>query len=89
MADTEIRRLLLASSGPKTPIWIEDGRIHSWGCEAHNCGPHNWMVSLRLDGSAPEVCYHNAASADGGARWYHAGGSAVGDYQCPAGKSED
>jgi len=36
----DIRRWLLDPAGPKTPIWIAQGRIHSWGCEAHNCGPH-------------------------------------------------
>lgn len=83
--DAEIRQRILALGGPKTPIWIADGRIHSWGCEAHLCGPHNWMISMRPDGSAPEVCYHKASSPDAGARWYREGKSEVRDYQCPAG----
>lgn len=84
--DAEVRQWVLAPGGPKTPIWIADGRIHSWGCEAHLCGPHNWMISMELDGSAPEICYHEASSFDTGARWYREGESEVRDYQCPAGK---
>jgi len=84
--DAEVRQRLLAPDGPKTPIWIAGGRIHSWGCEAHLCGPHNWMISMELDGSAPEICYHKASSSDAGARWYREGECEVRDYQCPAGK---
>ncbi len=82
--DAEVRQRILAPGGPKTPIWIANGRIQSWGCEAHRCGPHNWMISMELDGSAPEICYHEASSLDAGARWYREGESEVRDYQCPA-----
>ncbi|MCK9513974.1 MAG: hypothetical protein M0R28_22480 [Pigmentiphaga sp.] len=86
VSDVEVRQRLLAPDGPRTPIWIADGRIHSWGCEAHLCGAHNWMISMGLDGSAPEICYHKASSPDAGARWYREGESEVRDYQCPAEK---
>lgn len=86
--DAKIRQRVLSPDGPKTPIWISDGRIHSWGCEANRCGPHNWMISMRVDGSEPEVCYHNASSLDAGARWYRERESEIRDYQCPAEKPE-
>jgi hypothetical protein len=86
--DAELRQRILAPDGPKTPIWIAEGRIHSWGCETHLCGAHNWMISMRFDGSASEVCYHDASSTDAGARWYHEGKSEIREYQCPSEKPE-
>ena len=86
--DADLRRRLLDHGGPKTPIWIEDGRIHSWGCEQHLCGPHNWTVSMKLDGSEPEVCHHNADTPASGATWYLAGRTEVREFQCPSEKAE-
>lgn len=86
--DVEIRQRVLAPGGPKTPIWASEERIHSWGCEAHRCGPHNWMISMRIDGSEPEVCYHNASLPDAGARWYRERESEIRDHQCPSEKPE-
>lgn len=51
---------ILAGPGPSTPIALaDDGRILSWGCEQHNCGPHNWALLVAADGSRPELCYHD------------------------------
>ena len=51
---------ILSGSGPSTPIeTAADGRILSWGCEQHNCGPHNWTLLVAADGSNPELCYHD------------------------------
>lgn len=53
-------RRILAGPGPSTPIaTADDGRILAWGCEQHNCGPHNWTLLVAADGSSPELCYHN------------------------------
>lgn len=51
---------ILTGPGPSTPIALaDDGRILSWGCEQHNCGPHNWTLLVAADGSNPELCYHD------------------------------
>lgn len=51
---------ILSGPGPSTPIaTADDGRILSWGCEQHNCGPHNWTLLVSADGSNPELCYHD------------------------------
>lgn len=51
---------ILTGPGPSTPIALaDDGRILSWGCEQHNCGPHNWTLLVAADGSSPELCYHD------------------------------
>lgn len=51
---------ILTGPGPSTPIaTADDGRILSWGCEQHNCGPHNWTLLVAADGSSAELCYHD------------------------------
>ncbi len=58
-ADAPVEQIL-SGSGPSTPIeTAADGRILSWGCEQHNCGPHNWTLLVAADGSNPELCYHD------------------------------
>ena len=47
------------ASGPATPIAMQDGRILSWACEEHNCGPHNWSMAVAPDGSTAQLCYHD------------------------------
>lgn len=80
---TDIRRWLLNPAGPKTPIWIKQGRIHSWGCEAHNCGPHNWTISMKLDGSDPVICYYSQDIARNSTQWFLPGRTEWRLYPCP------
>lgn len=84
VGDAAVRQRVLDPAGPKTPIWIAGDRIHSWGCEQHRCGPHNWTISMKLDGSEPEVCYHRADTSESGATWYLAGHTEIRDFHCPS-----
>lgn len=71
VTDAEIRAFVSNYGGPDAPIVVKDGRILAWGCERHNCGYHNWSVSITPDGRSAEVCfYHNDDSPDGPAMWY-------------------
>src|SRR5215213_6503483 len=71
VADPKICDFVFHYNGPDAPIVMKDGRVLAWGCERHNCGYHNWSVSITPDGSSAEVCfYHNDDSADGPATWY-------------------
>lgn len=73
--DAKIRDFVFGSDGPQAPIVSKAGRILAWGCERHNCGYHNWSVSITPDGSTADICfYHDDDSADGPARWFLAGG---------------
>jgi hypothetical protein len=74
--DAKVRDFVFGYNGPDAPIVKKDGgRILAWGCEAHNCGYHNWSVSITPDGASAEVCfYQNNAKPDGPSIWYVAGG---------------
>ncbi|MGY4396277.1 hypothetical protein ACVWZA_001450 [Sphingomonas sp. UYAg733] len=75
VSDAKVRDFVFGYNGPDAPIVKKDGRILAWGCEKHNCGYHNWSVSITPDGSSAEVCfYQNNAKADGPSIWYVAGG---------------
>ena len=58
-APTTVRRWIFGAAGPQTPIVRRAGRLLSWGCQAHNCGAHNWTVFVTLSGSDAEICYHD------------------------------
>jgi hypothetical protein len=77
--DAGVRNFIFHSDGPDAPIArTRGGRILAWGCEAHNCGFHNWAVSIAPDGSSAEVCYyHEDERPDGSATWYLRGGRTV------------
>ena len=70
--DAGVRSFIYNSNGPDAPIArTRGGRILAWGCEAHNCGFHNWAVSITPDGASAEVCYyHDDERPDGSATWY-------------------
>ncbi|HEY5713631.1 MAG TPA: hypothetical protein VIT38_17175 [Allosphingosinicella sp.] len=70
--DGEVRSWIFERAGPQTPIERHDGRLLSWGCEAHNCGPHQWAVLIDEAGTVAEVCYHEDSMGEQ-ARWYVAG----------------
>jgi len=76
---------ILDGPGPSTPIArTGDGRILSWGCEQHNCGPHNWALILEADGSNGELCYHDE-DATPATVWLIDGRPTSRDEQCPSG----
>jgi hypothetical protein len=82
--DPAIQRLILDGNGPQTPIARKDGRILAWGCEAHNCGPHNWSLLVAPDGGGAEVCYHDA-NARPATRWFAEGRREARMDECPSG----
>jgi len=62
---------LILNGGVETPIQSAGGDyIYAYACQQHNCGSHNWGVSISLDGKDAKVCYQNY---DGGriqSGWY-------------------
>jgi len=74
--DAAVRKLVLGGDGPGTPIATHGGKLIAWGCETHNCGDHDWTIEIAPDGSAPAVCYHDAATMHDRSRWYTAPGRA-------------
>jgi hypothetical protein len=82
--DTEVRDTLLSRDATANPIAEQDGRILSWACEAHNCGPHNWAITITPDGRDAAVCYHDQDA--GVSRWYPAGHRAPSPDGCPSGE---
>ena len=84
--DPMIRSLVLGGDGPGTPIVLQAGKLVAWGCETHNCGDHDWSILIASDGGGAQVCYHDAATMQGRARWYVAPGrSEMRDGDCPSG----
>ena len=77
--DAGVRNFIYNYSGPDAPIArTRSGRIIAWGCEAHNCGFHNWAVSIAPDGSGAEIChYQDDERPDGSSTWYLRGGRTV------------
>ena len=84
-AETRIQELILGGAGPQTPIRKVAGKIVSWGCEAHNCGPHNWTLAVLDDGSGGEVCYLNMDEGETPV-WYADGKKSPRTDPCPAGE---
>ena len=72
--DAGIRKLALGGDGPGAPIALRGGKLVAWGCETHDCGNHDWTIEIAPDGSAPMVCYHDAATMTARSRWYVAPG---------------
>ena len=85
VGDPIIRRAIRSDAGPQTPIFAAGGRIGSWGCEAHDCGDHNWALLVDPATGKGEVCYHDTAVAGGAARWYAGGASVTRPGDCPSG----
>ena len=69
VTDAGLRRAIVRSEGPRTPVFRVGSRIASWGCEAHDCGNHNWTVLVDPTTGKGEVCVHQ-----GGRTLWHAGG---------------
>lgn len=83
VGDKDVRKWVLEGDGPATPIAMVDGRIASWACEAHNCGPHQWVTLLDPKGGAAEICYFDAEADADKARWFRAGKEDVRAGPCP------
>jgi hypothetical protein len=76
--DRRIRGWIFERAGPHTPITrLRDGRLASFGCEAHNCGSHNWAILIDPAGREAEVCYHDDAAIGRRSRWYARGRAPV------------
>lgn len=75
LPDAAVRDFVFGYNGPDAPIASKDGRLIAWGCEIHNCGYHNWAVSITPDGATADIClYDNDDDVDGSATWYLADG---------------
>ena len=81
--DPAVRDRVLDRDVTATPIATDGDRLLSYGCEPHNCGPHNWAIAIRRDGAGGAVCYYDQDANV--ARWYPAGAGAVPTSGCPSG----
>ena len=84
--DAAVREFIIHYAGPDAPIVLRDGRVLAWGCEAHNCGYHNWAISILPDGSSADICYYeNKDRPDGQSTWYlGSGGTETRPGNCPS-----
>ena len=82
--DARLRSLIRGRSGPQTPIFQRGRRIASWGCEAHNCSDHNWMVAIDPAGGTAQACYHDAGTMRDQSRWYADGAPVLRPGACPS-----
>ncbi|NJR79114.1 hypothetical protein [Sphingomonas corticis] len=81
--DADVRARVLDRDVTATPIVLDGDRLLSFGCEPHNCGPHNWAIAIRRDGSGGAVCYYDQDRNV--ARWYPAGAGETPASGCPSG----
>lgn len=81
--DAKVRDWIFDKAGPQTPIAMIGGKLAAWGCEAHNCGAHQWTVLIAPDGGNAEVCYlpDGADKPD----WYAHGARESRSDACPSG----
>jgi hypothetical protein len=82
--DEAVRARVLDTDVTATPITDVEGRVLSYGCEPHNCGPHNWAVALSPDGRTGAVCYYDDDRKI--ARWYPEGAGPNPAGGCPSGE---
>lgn len=82
--DAGVRDTVLSRDATANPVAEWDGRILSWACEAHNCGPHNWAIAITPDARDAAVCYYDQDTNV--ARWYPAGFRAPPSDGCPSGE---
>ncbi|WP_242096547.1 hypothetical protein [Sphingomonas sp. CROZ-RG-20F-R02-07] len=83
--DPKVRRIIVNGGGPQTPIFADRGRIASWGCEAHDCGDHDWTLFVDPKTRKGEACYHDAATMGATSRWYAGAAPATRAGDCPSG----
>lgn len=82
--DKEVRALVLGSDVTATPIALMEGKLVAFGCEPHNCGPHNWAIAIRPDGSGAAVCLYDQDRRI--ARWYPDKAGPAPVNGCPSGE---
>ncbi|SKB89182.1 hypothetical protein [Sphingopyxis flava] len=75
VTNAEIRRTIETLAGPSAPIERHEGKLMSWACEAHNCGPHQWSVLIDPSNGATDVCYYNESVNGSRAHWFFAAGT--------------
>jgi len=74
-ASAEARKWLADTTGPASPIVLQNGKLVMNECQEHNCGDHNWTIAIAPDGTAPEICYYDM-KAGPKPQWF-VGGKAV------------
>lgn len=72
--DKAVLKAIATLDGPASPIEMKDGKVASWACEAHNCGPHQWAVLVDPRTGATDVCYFDEAADAAQSRWFLSGG---------------
>jgi hypothetical protein len=83
VGDEALRRRVRDRSGPESPIFLRGKQVAAWGCEAHNCGDHNWTVLIDPAGKT-EVCYHDTATTGDRSRWYAGDAPILRPGACPS-----
>lgn len=82
--DADVRALVLGSDVTATPVAMVDGKLVAFGCEPHNCGPHNWAIAIRPDGTDAAVCLYDQDRRI--ARWYPEDAGPAPTNGCPSGE---
>ena len=82
--DPLVRRTIMNGRGPQTPIFASGTRVASWGCEAHDCGDHNWTLFVDPATKKGIACYHEAAMGDR-SHWYAGAAPVTKPGGCPSG----
>lgn len=72
--DAAVVKAITTTEGPAGPIEMKGGKVMSWACEAHNCGPHQWAVLIDPRTGATDVCYYDEDADAAKSRWFLAGG---------------
>jgi hypothetical protein len=83
VTDKAVRKWVLEDAGPATPIAMVDGRVASWACEAHNCGPHQWVTLVDPKNGVAEICYFDESVAADRTRWFSGGKEEARPGKCP------
>ena len=86
--DKKVQERIFKGEGPTTPIAQQDGKILSWGCEQHNCGPHNWTTFIDAQTGTAEICYYDSDADSKQARWFKDGKESRRAGECPSGYIE-
>lgn len=81
--DPAVRDRVLDAEATATPVALVEGRVLSYACEPHNCGPHNWAIAITPDAKTAAVCYYDQDARE--ARWYPDGAGATPEGGCPSG----
>ena len=81
--DAAVRERVLDAEATATPVALVAGRVLSYACEPHNCGPHNWAISVTPDARTAAVCYYDQDAQV--ARWYPEGAGPNPEGGCPSG----